>query len=85
MAGPRAGLYAVEAFAGFRAMLAGFEPDRPERLSAAAFAGDEPEELLAEEVEAIWAAIAERDDWAPFNHKLARLEQARQGWGLSLT
>ena len=50
-----------------------------------AFAATEPEEMLIDEVEALWAAIAERDDWAPFEAKLARLEQARQAWGLALT
>ena len=56
--------------------------ERPERLGAAYFAGAEPEELLYDEIEALWAAIAERDDWAPFEAKLARIEVARQGWAL---
>ena len=82
MAGPRAGLYACEAFTDFRARLAGFEADRPERLAHPMFAGAEPEELLVDEVEALWAAIAERDDWSPLADKLARLEAARVAWGL---
>ena len=28
-----------------------------------------------EEVEAIWAAIAERDDWAPFEAKIAAIRR----------
>ena len=82
MAGPRAGLYAGEAFTDFRTRLAGFEADRPERLAHPMFAGAEPEELLVNEVEALWAAIAERDDWSPLADKLARLEAARVAWGL---
>ena len=35
------------------------------------------------EVEAIWAAIADRDDWSAFEGKLARLGWAREAWGLS--
>jgi uncharacterized protein YdiU (UPF0061 family) len=83
LGGPRAALYGGEAFADFRTRLAPYQMDRPERLAAAYFAGTEPEELLYEEIEALWAAIAERDDWAPFNAKLERIEAARQGWALS--
>lgn len=82
MAGSRAGLYAGEAFTDFRARLAGYEADRPERLGHPMFAAPEPEEMLIDEVEALWAAIAERDDWSPLAEKLARLEAARMGWGL---
>ncbi len=82
MAGPRAGLYAGEHATAFRAMLADFDPDRPERMQNPYFARAEPEELLYDEIEAIWAAIAERDDWAPFDAKLEAVEAARVGWGL---
>ena len=82
LAGPRARLYGSEAFADFRIRLATFEPDRPGRLAHPFFAGSEPEELLVDEVEALWAAIAERDDWSPLADKLARLEAARVAWGL---
>ena len=34
LAGPRGDLYAADGFAEFRRLLAGFEPDRPERLAA---------------------------------------------------
>jgi len=85
MAGPRSDLYAGEAFADFRSRLAAFAPDRPERLNDPWFARSEPEEMLIDEVEAIWAAIAERDDWAPFKDKLAGIEAARCAWGLSLS
>ena len=46
------------------------------------FAAAEPEELLYDEIETLWAAIADQDDWAPFHAKLARIEAARQAWGL---
>jgi len=81
--GPRAALYAGEAFLVFRDLLASRESERPERLAHPYFAAPEPEELLYDEIEALWAAIAERDDWAPFAAKLARIEAARQGWGLA--
>ena len=79
--GPRAGLYGGEAFVEFRRRLKGHEPERPQRLAGAYFARSEPEELLYDQIEELWAAIAERDDWAPFEAKLAAIEAARVGWG----
>jgi hypothetical protein len=38
--------------------------------------------MLIDEVEALWVPIAERDDWTPFNDKLARIEKARAAWAL---
>ena len=34
-----------------------------------------PQTLLIEEVEAIWAAIDERDDWTPLHAKVAALRR----------
>jgi uncharacterized protein YdiU (UPF0061 family) len=82
-AGPRQDLNTQPEFAEFRDRLAGFTPDRPERLADPYFAQAEPEALLIDEIEAIWAAIADADDWRPFEAKLARIEAARVAWGLS--
>jgi uncharacterized protein YdiU (UPF0061 family) len=82
LAGPRGDIYRGEGFEDFRAQIAAFEPDRPERLAAAYFARPEPEELLIDEIEAIWADIAERDDWSAFEAKLAALETTRLAYGL---
>ena len=82
LAGPRAGLYGTEAFLDFRRRLAAFEPDRPDRLADPIFQRPEPEELIIDEVEALWAPIAERDDWAPLYAKLDRIEAARVAYGL---
>jgi uncharacterized protein YdiU (UPF0061 family) len=79
---PRAGLYDAEGFAEFRELLAAYEADRPGRLGHPYFSRAEPEELLYDEIEAIWAAIAGADDWAPFNAKLAAIDAARRAWGL---
>ncbi|HXU98953.1 MAG TPA: YdiU family protein [Caulobacteraceae bacterium] len=83
LAGPRARHYGGDAFRAFRALLAGRAAERPERLAHPYFAGPEPEELLYDGIEAIWAAIAERDDWTPFEAKLAAIERAREGWGFA--
>ena len=82
LAGPRAALYGGELAMEFRGRLKPYQMDRPQRLADPYFAGAEPEELLIQEIEAIWAAIAERDDWAPFQAKLARIETIRLAWGL---
>jgi serine/tyrosine/threonine adenylyltransferase len=82
LAGPRAELYGGEAFTTLRAALLSYEMERPERLESPYFDAAEPEELLYDEIEAIWAAIAARDDWDLLKQKLARIEGARQGWGL---
>jgi uncharacterized protein YdiU (UPF0061 family) len=77
LSGPRGELYGNEAFLAFRAALAGRPATRPERLAHAYFARSEPEELIYEEIEQIWTAIADRDDWEPFGAKLAGIEAMR--------
>jgi hypothetical protein len=83
MQGPRGGLYGEAAFADFRREIANNEPTIRERLLSDYFRRDEPEEMLIEEVEALWAPIAERDDWGPFYAKLERIGRARVAYGLS--
>jgi uncharacterized protein YdiU (UPF0061 family) len=80
---PRAAIYRAPAFEAFRARLADHVPDRPERLAAPYFARPNPEELLYDEIEAIWSAIADQDDWGPFNAKLAGIDQARAALGIA--
>jgi uncharacterized protein YdiU (UPF0061 family) len=75
--GPRGDLYGNDEFLAFRAALAGREADRPARLDHAYFAQAEPVELIYDQIETLWAAIAERDDWAPFAAKLAGIEAMR--------
>lgn len=84
LSGPRAKAYQGEAFDAFRFALMEHEPDRIDRLEHPMFAAREPEEMLIEEVEAIWSAIDADDDWGPFEAKLARLDSAREAWGLSV-
>lgn len=82
LGGPRGKTYQGEAFDAFRFALLEHEPDRPERLEHPMFARAEPEEMLIDEVEALWAAIAAGDDWAPLTAKLARLKAAKTAWRL---
>jgi uncharacterized protein YdiU (UPF0061 family) len=80
LSGPRAALYAQEAFLAFRARLAGFEADRVERLVTPYFERSEPEDLLLPEIEAVWRDIAEGDDWTAFQQKLAAIDVARRAY-----
>ena len=45
------------------------------------WAEETPQAMLIEEVEAIWAAIAERDDWAPLNAKVEALQRMGDALG----
>ncbi|MGX9080484.1 hypothetical protein ACWTQY_32035, partial [Klebsiella pneumoniae] len=82
MDGPRAELYRTETFEIFRRRLAAFEPDLPERLADPVFQRPEPETLVIDEVESLWAPIADEDDWAPFHAKLERIEAAGRAYAL---
>lgn len=75
MAGPRATFYQGEDFKAWVTWLDQFAPERPERLSHAYFQTAEPASLVIEEVEALWARIAEQDDWSGFHQKLADIDQ----------
>lgn len=61
-----------DAFAEARAALAEYRPRKPRDET---FWNGPPCAMLIDEVEAIWAAIAERDDWASFETKLAAIRQ----------
>jgi len=58
--------YAGEPFARLATALAG----REQPLTHDYWSDPAPCSMLIEEVEAIWAAIAERDDWGPFETKI---------------
>jgi uncharacterized protein YdiU (UPF0061 family) len=75
--GPAAASYAGDVFTTFRKNLAKYEPVAPERLAIPYYQGADPCSLLYDEIETIWAAIAERDDWAPFDAKLQAIAELR--------
>ena len=80
--GSRAQLYAGEGALAFRDLLRGFRPNQPERLADPYFAKPDPETLLYDEIEGLWAPIADGDDWSQFHAKLERIEAARVAYGL---
>ena len=75
----RGEVYRGEAFAPLRRLMKRYSATKP--LLNPYFTNVNPEELLIDEIEAIWAAIAERDDWGPFEAKLAAIETARLAYG----
>jgi serine/tyrosine/threonine adenylyltransferase len=79
--GPAAGVYAGEAFNAFMAALDAYEATPSNDAARTYFAADRPVTLLYDEIEALWAPIAERDDWSAFEAKLAAIEQARLAYG----
>jgi len=83
MGGPRAHFYSGAGLAEFRGRLGAYEPERPDQIDHPYFAGAGPQELLYDEIEAIWAEIAERDDWAAFHAKIAAIGVAREAYGLA--
>ncbi len=71
-AGPAGKHYAGPPWEALRAILELYAPTRT--LLPAYFEG-EPCTLLIDEIEDIWLAIAERNDWKPFHQKLLRIRE----------
>ena len=75
---PLAKAYASPGFETVRRLLMQQPADRPERLAHTYFRSPKPVDLVIETVEALWAPIAERDDWSPFYQHMTGIENARQ-------
>lgn len=74
--------YSGEAFETFRKAFEPFAP-RPEiDFSDRYFERSEPCTMLIDEVEDIWAPIAEADDWSRFEAKIADIRQMGEALGL---
>ena len=82
LAGPAGALYRGEAFEGFERALGNYEAAPSSPAAEAYFAGERPVTLLYDEIEALWAAIAEGDDWSGFETKLAAIERVREAYGV---
>jgi uncharacterized protein YdiU (UPF0061 family) len=78
---PATEFYEQESFTGVRNALSAFAPARPERLGHDYFSRSAPVTMLIDEVEAIWAPIAENDDWSRFNARLADIAAMREAYG----
>ena len=64
--------YSHDGFTDFLALIPDFAVGVP---SHPYWADDAPCTMLIDEVEALWAPIAERDDWAPLHAKVAAIRR----------
>jgi uncharacterized protein YdiU (UPF0061 family) len=81
---PSAGFYATEAFVPIADALEAYQTPEDVNLDHAYFAGSSPRTMLIEQVEAIWAPIAEADDWSLFHTTLAEVAQMREAYGVTV-
>ncbi|WP_036282347.1 protein adenylyltransferase SelO [Methylocystis sp. ATCC 49242] len=77
---PSASFYETAEFAPLRAALAEHEATPAARLDHPYFRRPAPCTMLIDEVEAIWAPIAERDDWSALQAKIAEIAQMRDAY-----
>ncbi len=82
-ASPQAALYADVAFATVRSGLAARTPSNAGALAHPYWSRATPVSLVIEEVEGLWAPIAERDDWSAFEAKLADIAALNAALGAS--
>lgn len=80
---PGAEAYPDEAYRKLAALLEGRE--RPEARTHDYWSGAEPCTMHIDEVESIWAAIAERDDWTPFEAKVAAVRRMGDATGTAIS
>ncbi|WP_193337308.1 protein adenylyltransferase SelO [Devosia beringensis] len=79
---PSAALYASDAFRPVADALEAYQPSADVNLGHPYFARRQPRSMVIDEVEAIWAPIAERDDWTALAETLAEIAEMRQAYGI---
>ena len=84
-ASPQRARYEDADFAATRKGLLDRTPVRPERLAHPALQAPTPPTLLIEDVEGLWAPIAEADDWTAFHAKTAAIAALRDALDLPQT
>lgn len=82
LSGPQASAYGGETFQAFRALLSAYDIAPNANLSHPYFARTRPRTMLIEEVEAIWAPIAEADDWAAFAAVIEEIGEMGRAYGV---
>ncbi len=73
--------YASDAFRPVHAALQAMRPAAEAKLDHPYFAREKPCTMLIDEVEALWAPIAEADDWSALHAKLAEVEAMAEATG----
>jgi uncharacterized protein YdiU (UPF0061 family) len=80
-ASPAAGFYSGEDFAPVAAALEALQPADDLNLEHPYFARAMPRTMLIDEMEALWAPIAEGDDWGPLYAALDEIDDMRVAYG----
>ncbi|MFZ5732107.1 MAG: protein adenylyltransferase SelO [Pseudomonadota bacterium] len=80
-ASPERERYSSADFLPMRAAMKAFKPIDDMRLDRPYFKQAKPCTLLIDEVEALWAPIAERDDWSLFAAKLRHIREMAEAYG----
>ena len=80
---PSASVYGQPSFGAARSALEEFEPLREARLDHPYFARRTPCTMLIDEVEALWARIAQADDWSAVATKLSDIGMMAEAYGTS--
>ena len=78
LASPGAPLYRGRAFDAFFEALSPYTPAAPGAADTPYFQRPAPATLLIDDIEALWARIAEQDDWGGFEAKVAELQARRR-------
>lgn len=78
-----ASFYEGEEFAPVRAALAEHAATPEARLDHPYFQRATPCTMLIDEVEAVWAPIAEKDDWSALQAKIAQIAEMRAAYGFA--
>jgi uncharacterized protein YdiU (UPF0061 family) len=78
---PSSELYDLPSFQHVRKALDDFRPADVTRLQHPYFSRRSPCTMLIEEVEALWAPIAEANDWSSFSAKLAEIREMAAAYG----
>ncbi|HEX4298417.1 MAG TPA: selenoprotein O, partial [Devosia sp.] len=79
-ASPAAAAYETDAFGPVRDALGAYETAPAANLHHPYFERPAPRTMLIDEMEALWAPIAERDDWSAFDAVLAEIESMRDAY-----
>lgn len=78
---PSSDHYKLPSFEELRRIMDDFRPSDPGRLQHPYFSGGVPCTMLIDEVEAVWAPIAQEDDWSSFHAKLADIRAMAAAYG----
>jgi uncharacterized protein YdiU (UPF0061 family) len=80
MRSPAAGAYRSPDFVDLRPLLVAYAASPTANLDHPYFARTTPRTMLIDEMEGLWAPIAEADDWAPLQAALDEIEEMREAY-----